>query len=122
MRAECTGSRWDCAGHLDNCRVSTVRSETAVSPVRDFEGQAVATARSEAGALCETVMGEMKRAIAHEREDWAGRMDERSRMTSTLVITAAIIAAVRLAREDISKPSPPAAFSFRIFPGGLRVG
>jgi hypothetical protein len=37
-------------------------------------------------------------------------MDEQKRMTdrfaSTLVIAASIIAAVRLAREDISRPSP----------------
>jgi hypothetical protein len=46
-------------------------------------------------------MGEMKRANAYE---------EKRRMTdqfaSTLVIAASIIAAVRLARDDISRPSP----------------
>jgi hypothetical protein len=47
-------------------------------------------------------MGEMKRAIAHERRE-SQKMD---RFASTLVIAAAIIAAVRLAREDISKSSP----------------
>ncbi len=46
-------------------------------------------------------MGEMRRAIARENEE---RM--RDRFSSTLVIAAAIIAAVRLAREEISKPSP----------------
>lgn len=44
-------------------------------------------------------MGEMKRAIAREREAWADQMQEQSRMKSTLVIAAAIIAAVRLARD-----------------------
>ena len=44
----------------------------------------------------------MKRAIAYE--DRQGQI--RDRFTSTLVIAAAIIAAVRLAREDISKSSP----------------
>jgi hypothetical protein len=47
-------------------------------------------------------MGEMKRAIAHEQRE-AQKMD---RFASTLVIAAAIIAAVRLARDDISKSSP----------------
>lgn len=43
----------------------------------------------------------MKRANAREAE---GR--QRDRFTSTFVIAAAIIAAVRLARDDISRPSP----------------
>jgi hypothetical protein len=47
-------------------------------------------------------MGEMKRAIAHEQRE-SQKMD---RFASTLVIAAAIIAAVRLARDDISKSSP----------------
>jgi hypothetical protein len=52
-------------------------------------------------------MGEMKRAIVRERQAWAEQMQEQARMKSTLVIAAAIIAAVRLARDpDISRPSP----------------
>jgi hypothetical protein len=52
-------------------------------------------------------MGEMKRAIEREREAWAEQMLEQTRMKSTLVIAAAIIAAIRLARDpDISRPSP----------------
>ena len=52
-------------------------------------------------------MGEMKRAIARERVAWAEKMEEQARMKSTLVIAAAIIAAVRLARDpDISRASP----------------
>jgi uncharacterized membrane protein len=46
-------------------------------------------------------MGEMRRAIAHEERQ--GQI--RDRFASTLVIAAAIIAAVRLARDDISKSS-----------------
>lgn len=47
-------------------------------------------------------MGEMRRAIAREQEErWS-----QDRFSSTLVISASIIAAVRLAREDISTPSP----------------
>jgi hypothetical protein len=46
-------------------------------------------------------MGEMRRAIAREKEE-----QMRDRFSSTLVIAASIIAAVRLAREDISTPSP----------------
>jgi hypothetical protein len=46
-------------------------------------------------------MGEMKRAIAWENEE-----RQRDHFASTLVIASAIIAAVRLARDDISRPSP----------------
>jgi hypothetical protein len=46
-------------------------------------------------------MGEMKRANAREAEQ-----RQRDRFASTLVIAAAIIAAVRFARDDISRPSP----------------
>ena len=54
-------------------------------------------------------MGQMKRAIA--REERTRTVEEQKRVTdrfaSTLVITASIIAAVRLARDqDISRPSP----------------
>ena len=47
-------------------------------------------------------MGEMKRAIEREAED----RRKQDRFASTLVIAASIIAAVRLAREEISRPSP----------------
>ena len=46
-------------------------------------------------------MGEMRR-----REEFEERQRREGRFASTLVIAAAIIAAVRLAREDISRPSP----------------
>lgn len=46
-------------------------------------------------------MGEMRRAIDREVQD----QRKRDRFASTLVIAASIIAAVRLAREEI-KPSP----------------
>jgi hypothetical protein len=46
-------------------------------------------------------MGEMRRATTREEEQ-----RKRDRFASTLVISASIIAAVRLAREDISRPSP----------------
>ena len=46
-------------------------------------------------------MGEMKRANAYEEERRI-----KDRFASTLVISASIIAAVRLARDDISRPSP----------------
>jgi hypothetical protein len=49
-------------------------------------------------------MGEMKRAESRYRAEYAMKQD---RFASTLIIAAAIIAAVRLAREpDVSKPSP----------------
>ena len=46
-------------------------------------------------------MGEMKRANAYEEERRI-----KDRFASTLAISASIIAAVRLARDDISRPSP----------------
>ena len=46
-------------------------------------------------------MGEMRRATAREEQE-----RKNDRFASTLVIAASIIAAVRLAREDISRPSP----------------
>jgi len=47
-------------------------------------------------------MGEMRRAIAREEDD----RRKQDRFASTLVIAASIIAAVRLARDDIGRPSP----------------
>jgi hypothetical protein len=47
-------------------------------------------------------MGEMRRAIAREDQD----RRKQERFQSTLVVAASIIAAVRLAREDIGRPSP----------------
>jgi hypothetical protein len=47
-------------------------------------------------------MGEMKRAIAYEEKE----RRKQDRFASTLVVAASVIAAVRLARDDISKPSP----------------
>jgi len=48
-------------------------------------------------------MGEMRRAIAREQEQWT----RRNRFSSTFVIAASIIAGIRLARdENISWPSP----------------
>lgn len=46
-------------------------------------------------------MGEMRRANAREERD-----RKNDRFASTLAIAASIIAAVRLVREDISRPSP----------------
>ena len=47
-------------------------------------------------------MGQMNRAIAREGDD----RRKQDRFASTLVIAASIIAAVRLARDDIGRPSP----------------
>ena len=46
-------------------------------------------------------MGEMKRVNAYEEERRV-----KDRFASTLAILASIIAAVQLARDDISRPSP----------------
>jgi hypothetical protein len=47
-------------------------------------------------------MGEMRRAIGREEEE----RRKQDRFASTLVIAASIIAAVRLARDEIGRPSP----------------
>ena len=47
-------------------------------------------------------MGEMKRARAWEERE----RQKQDRFASTIVIAASIIAAVRLARDDISRSSP----------------
>jgi hypothetical protein len=73
-------------------------AEWNLPPARHLSRQALHAAHPEAGA----VMGEMKRANAHEEER---RLKDR--FASTLVIAASIIAAVRLARvDDIDRPSP----------------
>ncbi len=84
-----------------------LRGEEKLPSIRDSPRQTLVQTWSQAGALSGALMGEMKRAIAREREAWAVQMQEQTRMKSTLVIAAAIIAAVRLARDpDISRPSP----------------
>jgi hypothetical protein len=76
-------------------------------PSEIFQGKSLVQTWSQTGAIRGALMGEMKRAIARERVAWAEQMQEQTRMKSTLVIAAAIIAAVRLARDpDISRPSP----------------
>ncbi len=47
-------------------------------------------------------MGQMRRAIGREEQERRNQ----DRFASTLVIAASIIAAVRLARDDIGRPSP----------------
>ena len=47
-------------------------------------------------------MGLMRRAVARDEQE--GRRQDR--FASTLVIAASIIAAVRMARDDINGPSP----------------
>ena len=47
-------------------------------------------------------MGEMRRAISREEQERRNQ----DRFASTVVIAAAIIAAVRLARDDINSSSP----------------
>ena len=87
--------------------MSTLRSEEKLSSIRDLSRKALVQTWPETREISGALMGEMKRAIAREREAWAEQMQEQTRMKPTLVIAAAIIAAVRLARDpDISRPSP----------------
>ena len=53
-------------------------------------------------------MGAMKRAIERERQEFQLN-GKQERFASTIVIAAAIVAVVRLARDDISTPSPRVA-------------
>ena len=75
-----------------------------------FSGGGCQAAHQRSGTESRALMGLMKRAIAREEQERARAMDEQKhmmdRLASTLVIAASIIAAVRLAREDISRPSP----------------
>jgi hypothetical protein len=107
VRREHPGVSWHDARFLDCRAVSAVWREEKLPSIRDFPRQILVQTWSQTGALSGALMGEMKRAIAREREAWAEKMQEQTRMNSTLVIAAAIIAAVRLARDtDISRPSP----------------
>ena len=107
MRRKHSGAGGHDAGYLDCRAVPTLRSKEKLSSIRDLSGQALVQTWPQSRAISGALMGEMKRAIAREREAWAEQMQEQTRMKSTLVIAAAIIAAVRLARDpDISRPSP----------------
>jgi hypothetical protein len=107
VRREHSGASWHHAGYLDCRAVSALRREEELSSIRDFSREALVQIWPQARAISGALMGEMKRAIAREREAWAQNVQEQTRMKSTLVIAAAIIAAVRLARDpDISRPSP----------------
>ena len=75
-----------------------------LSSIRDLSGQALVQTRAKTGTNQGALMGEMKRAIARERKDWAEQMQEQARMKSTLVIAAAIIAAVRLRGPGYKPP------------------
>jgi hypothetical protein len=87
--------------------VSALRSEKKLPSIRDLSRQTLVQTQPQTREISGALMGEMKRAIAREREVWAEQMQEQTRMKSTVVIAAAIIAAVRLARDsDISRPSP----------------
>ena len=95
------------AGYLDCRSVPALWREEKLSSIGDLSRQPFVQTRARTGTDEGALMGEMKRAIARERKDWAEQMQEQARMKSTLVIAAAIIAAVRLARDpDISRPSP----------------
>jgi hypothetical protein len=73
--------------------------EEKLPALRDISRQAFLQTWPESYPISGALMGEMKRAIAREREAWAEQMQEQTRMKSTVVIAAAIIAAVRLARD-----------------------
>jgi len=61
--------------------------------IRDIPQQALLQTWPQSHTTGGALVGEMKRAIAREREAWAEDMQEQARMKSTLVIAAAIIAA-----------------------------
>jgi hypothetical protein len=82
--------------------MSTLRPETPLFAGRHIPRAAVAGISGQISANARRVVGEMKRAIAREEQERRNQ----DRFASTIVIAAAIIAAVRLARDDISSPSP----------------
>ena len=87
--------------------MSALRRDQKLPPLRDLSRQTVLQTWVQKVAFGGAVMGEMKRAIAREQAAWSQNMLDEKRMKSTLVIAAAIIAAVRLARDaDIGRPSP----------------
>ena len=87
--------------------MSALRREEELSSLRNLSRQTVLQTRLQKVVPGGAVMGGMKRAIAREQAAWSQNMQDEKRMKSTLVIAAAIIAAVRLARDtDISRPSP----------------
>lgn len=88
----------DCGG------VPALRRAPRILAAGDFSGSALVQAGPQAGEVRieGALMGEMRRAIAREEQERRAQ----DRFTSTLVIAASIIAAVRLARDDISRPSP----------------
>jgi hypothetical protein len=89
------------AGSLSG--VLSAVSACIVAP-RPLSGPALVQAESQTRQVRndDALMGEMKRAIAWESQEYL----KKDRLASTLVISASIIVAVRLARDDISKPSP----------------
>jgi hypothetical protein len=105
-----SGSGRNHARLMDRGSVSAMRGQAPVSAQRHLSGQAIKEAHQRSGEESGALVGMMRRAIAREEQERAKSMDEQKRMTdrfaSTLVIAASIIAAVRLARDDISRPSP----------------
>src|SRR5580700_1678363 len=86
-----------------DCRgVPTLSPAATISANRHLPGKPFAQARSQNSTDRRREMGEMRRAIAREEQERRNQ----DRFASTVVIAAAIIAAVRLARDDISSPSP----------------
>ena len=104
VRGEHSGARANNAGYLDRRSLSALWRAPLLPADRHLSRQAFVTIGSEAGSIRKgrVLMGEMRRAIDPEIED----RRKTDRFASTLVIAAAIIAAVRLARDDISRPSP----------------
>ena len=96
--------------HLPATLSATLRGQAPLSALRHLSGKAVEAAHQRSGAESGALMGLMRRAIAREEHERAKGMGEQKHMTdrfaSTLVIAASIIAAVRVARDDISRPSP----------------
>ena len=92
------------AWYLDSRAVSALRRSAQVPIHRHLSGSPFTQVDSEVdhSTKAGAVMGQMNRAIAREEDD-RRRQD---RFASTIVIAASIIAAVRLARDDIGRPSP----------------
>jgi hypothetical protein len=97
---------------MDHSRLPAMRREAPLSSSGYLSGSCVVRFIAKVSSFDWEVVavGEMRRAMAREEQDRMARMEEerktQNRFASTLIIVATIIAAVRLARDDISTPSP----------------
>lgn len=104
MRREHPRAVTNDARYVDSRRLSSLWRTSLLLANGHIQGQVIGDVDEETSSVREeySLMGEMRRAIDREVQE----QRKQDRFASTLVIAAAIIAAVRLARDDIGRPSP----------------